>query len=625
MVQSPTSVAQLGVEIRRQALPRLLRLRAQKREELSFGTLGRVIDSSTPAEGRLTAHTGEPGENFYLTFPYLFYEHFPSIPLAYYEPLALSNALYLDFVLLTDRLMDGKVKWEPSVAFWVTSAYQEICLLLSELFARPSPFWDDFTTYRRERVEALQIERLAHLYRIAPYTEEEKVAVAAGKSAMAKATIAALAQLAERPAPETLLASCEAYHVGLQLLDNVQDWRSDYRDHLYTPLLTQVILDNELADEVESADRPDVNLIGTLIYMQGYYQKLLSEAQDYFRLALYYVQEAACPAWQHAVETMLQHCREAEAAKRKQLARIREKQMQPKAPSTSKANSSPSAPPLTYAYVPLYQELADGEDKYRTKHRALLTAFRRALDRSGDEATNIDAGKVAAGWRHDAADLCDTLLRRCHEKAPYARAFSLYLLVADGHESVVTFHHDDRWTLAIDLAAAPPLESGEGNRQTLRNFLSYRITYGYGRMLRESHLGPTCILDRLCLEGVGLAFAAALHPDVSWEELAEVPPGTQRWFEHNKHYLWQEIEPFLGSPVKFHDIFRPPNATEEARSYRYLMRCLGYDMVKRYLRRSGQTSWLKLAQTPALEILNKGAAMAIAAQISGQKNVRFDV
>jgi hypothetical protein len=621
----PTSTAQRGVDVRRQALPRLLQLRKTSRAALGIDTLALITSPDIPSPAPLTARTKEPGEDFYLTFPYLFYEQFPRVPVTHYDSLALSNALYLDFVLLTDRLMDGKVRWEPSVAFWVTSAYQEVSLILSQLFARDSSFWDDFDAHRRERIEALQIERLAHLHRIVPYTEEEKIAIAAGKSAMAKATIAALAYLAEQVAPTALLASCEAYHVGLQLLDNLQDWRSDYRDHLYTPLLTQVILDNGLENDVESAERPNVNLIGTLIYTHGYYQRLLTEAQDYFKLALYYVQEATCPAWQHAVETMLQHCREAETAKRKQLARIREKQRQPKATSASRAPSPSTPPPLTYDYVPIYQAFDDGEDGYRTKHRALLTAFHQATGGRGDKAANTNAIKVLSEHLHDAADLCDGILRRCHEQAPYPETFSLYLLVADGDESVATLHHDDRCTIAINLAAAPLLESTKGNRQTLRNFLSFRITYGYGRMLRGSHHAPTRVLDRLCLEGMGLAFAVALHPDAPWEALAEVPPGTQRWFEHNKHYLWQEIEPFLSSTVEPSQLFRASNSAKKTHVYRQMVRTLGYDMVQCYLRRSGQTSWPKLAKTPALEILNKGAAMTVASQISGQKNVRFDV
>lgn len=620
-----TSAAQLGVELRRQAQPRLQRIRAIKREELGFGTLGLAV-ASVPSPGeQLTARTKEPGEDFYLTFPYLFYEHFPTVTQDHYDALALSNALYLDFVLLTDRLMDGKVKWEPSVAFWVTSAYQEISLILSELFARSSPFWDDFDGYRRERIEALQLERLAHFHKVAPYSEEEKIAIAAGKSAMAKATIAALAYLSEQASPEALLASCEAYHVGLQLLDNLQDWRSDYRDHLYTPLLTQVILDNELENDVESTKRPNVNLIGTLIYTRGHYQKLLKEAKDYFKLALHYVQEAICPAWQHAIETMLQHCREAEAAKRKQLARIQAKQTQPKATPASQAPSPPTPPPLTYDYVPIYQDLGDGKDNYRTKHQALLTAFRQATDKSEDEATDINAIKMPTESLHDAADLCDVLLHRCHKQAPYSQTFSLYLLVADGDESVATFYHDDHWGIAVDLAAACSVPENDGNSEAFQRFLCHKIAYGYGCMLRGSQHPPEHVLDRLCLEGIGLAFAAALHPDAPWEVLADVTPGTQHWFEHNKHYLWQEIEPFLGSTVRLHDIFCPHSATGDTRPYRYLTRSLGYDMVKRYLCRSGQTSWLKLAKTPALEILNKGAAMAIASQISGKKKVRFDV
>jgi len=55
-------------------------------------------------------------------------------------------------------------------------------------------------------------------------------------------------------------------------------------------------------------------------------------------------------------------------------------------------------------------------------------------------------------------------------------------------------------------------------------------------------LSPVNLLDKLCLEGVGLAFAHQVCSDVTLEDFVDVP--AVNWFERNKHYLWQELQGF---------------------------------------------------------------------------------
>jgi len=108
-------------------------------------------------------------------------------------------------------------------------------------------------------------------------------------------------------------------------MDNLQDWRSDYRDHLYTPLLTHVLLDHQLADDVESAQRADVNTVGSFIYGQGYALATLKDATDYFKLAQYVAKDIKCPAWQNEILGMIQGCEQYSVTLEQKLLDMQEK------------------------------------------------------------------------------------------------------------------------------------------------------------------------------------------------------------------------------------------------------------------------------------------------------------
>jgi len=110
-----------------------------------------------------------------------------------------------------DHMMDGKLLLEPQIVYWANSTYQKIISILNELFPLDSPFWIYFEKCRIENVQALTLERIQHTYRVTEYSDQDKVLIFSGKSAMAKAGLAALAYLSQQDVSDELALSAKPF------------------------------------------------------------------------------------------------------------------------------------------------------------------------------------------------------------------------------------------------------------------------------------------------------------------------------------------------------------------------------------------------------------------------------
>lgn len=535
------------------------------------GAISLAVNRQKPQNPLHVQRTHDEDIYFYLRFPYLFYECYHQVPAESYDQLALSQYLYLNHVLMTDRLMDGKLLLEPQIAYWVNAVHQKIVLILSQLFAPEAPFWAYFDQCRCENTQALLLERVKHTYKLQPYSESEKILIFGGKSAMAKAGVAALACLSGQDVPENLLISCEAFHIGLQLMDNLQDWRSDYRDHLYTPLLTEVLLENGLTDEAEATERVDVNRIGTLIYNHGYAHAALDEAVTYFQLALHMAQGMLCPAWQTEILRTIQGCNEYAAT-------LAQKIQQLQAKRTPPAQKTPGAAP--------------GEADWATTMEVQVAS---APGSPADKETLLLAAQET--------------LQRCAGLVPVPGALFITLDTAQPAGCGAAAREGERWHIGLFPGKAD--RDGRPALQIFKEHLACQI----GRAARLAHCeAPQSLLDELCIDGLGLVLMKQALPEV---EDFDLLPSSWRWFEHNKHYLWQEIQPFLGSP-----------AGEEsftAFQFENLRPCLSYDLINSYCTRMGGAALARAVQAASADILNKSTVLAIANRIAGQTAVRFDL
>jgi len=588
---------QRAVGIRRAAQVRLCQEIETIETGFRYETLGLVLSAQTPRRPLKLKRTHDENILFYLKFPYLFYELYPQVPLEQYDQLAISQYLYLSHVLMLDRLMDGKLLLEPQIAYWINSTYQKIISILSKLFPTDSPFWIYFEKCRIENTQALILERVQHTYRVSEYSDREKILIFSGKSAMAKAGLAALAYLSQQDVSDEIALSCEVFHIGLQLLDNLQDWRSDYRDHHYTPLLTQVLLDNQLTDAVESSQRVDVNVIGTLIYKRGYAQASLKEAMDYFKLALYVVRDFGCPAWQNEILRLIQGCEERLAALEQGLRCVREKRKLQAPNRAAQPNTQ-----LLWQDIPilaitsLQQFSTTWVEAFCQAAQVDVDILCECADRTGDSTIFIQTAYE--------------VLERCTGLVPPPSGLQIYLCNIRQIPASVCFEYEQKWQIILNQAAF----SGN-NIEAQLNICREHLAYQYGCMSRLRHVRVVgSLLDEMCVKGFGLLFVAKI---LSGFERSTLLPKGLIWFERNKQYLWQEVQPYLASPLTFDFAL--------ALKFDYMVQLLSYDLIASYCERMGNESLRHGVQTSSEDILNKSTVLMIANRIAGEKSVRFDL
>ncbi|HDQ71773.1 MAG TPA: hypothetical protein ENN19_06710 [Chloroflexi bacterium] len=242
--------------------------------------------SDMPAIGGLPSEAGRKKEHSYYTYPLLFYTAFPDVSLAQLRSLSLCGSFIFDHILCLDSTLDHPTACDAGTIFLASKLQHEALSLLHGLFPSESTFWNYFNAYYEQFFQTLLHERARHHCLVTPYSEDELRFVYAGKSAVAKGCVAALAILGDRQdliAP--LTASHDAFSVGLQLFDDLLDWQLDYHRSHYSYTLTQAFCEAGWRHHIESDQRPKPEEVRGLLQRSGVIEKILT-------LSLAYLDEA---------------------------------------------------------------------------------------------------------------------------------------------------------------------------------------------------------------------------------------------------------------------------------------------------------------------------------------------
>ncbi len=206
--------------------------------------------------------------NFYKYFPFLFHNEFNKVSKGEFRTIALSGWLYFRYLLLNDKLMDSKNLKDPSDLLYINLLLEKSYSLLYSIFNSSSIFWDYFTKYTQEFTNAILLERTKHSGIVSSYPYSEFKLISCGKSAMAKCATTALAILnGTLEKIEPLAKSLDYFHTAFQLNDDLQDWKEDYLNRNYSYLLTNIIYENQLAEQVSLNNPPGLETIGRALYL----------------------------------------------------------------------------------------------------------------------------------------------------------------------------------------------------------------------------------------------------------------------------------------------------------------------------------------------------------------------
>jgi squalene-hopene/tetraprenyl-beta-curcumene cyclase len=180
--------------------------------------------------------------------PYLFAPAFPELDARQVQSLAVAARLFASCMFLSDTAIDGPADAAfGSIAPLQTVAMQfEAYRLLNQLFPGDSGFWSRFGTYLRDLAEACVIEAEFGSGRRPwrQFTEAVAGEVAIKKAAIAKASVAGLAELAGDAGPSAALDSAvDHYNVAYQMFDDLGDWKKDLRRRQPSLLLARLLPD----------------------------------------------------------------------------------------------------------------------------------------------------------------------------------------------------------------------------------------------------------------------------------------------------------------------------------------------------------------------------------------------
>ena len=219
-----------------------------------------------PSEQRVAAGIDTLG--FY-SYPLLFYTLFPRVSLAQLRSLSVAGSFLFDHVLCLDALLDRSSPPHAATLLLSGELYREAVSRLHALFPPASPFWGHFDRYHAHFCQAVLAEESRHRALVHPYDDDLET-IYAGKTAVAKACLAALAVLdGDEEVLACLEASHDAFYVGFQLADDLEDWRLDYRRGHYSYPLTRAFLSAGWERRVEADERPSVAEVGDLLARSG--------------------------------------------------------------------------------------------------------------------------------------------------------------------------------------------------------------------------------------------------------------------------------------------------------------------------------------------------------------------
>lgn len=217
--------------------------------------------------------------DMYCLYPYIFWEDFQDVGPETMLKLVDASIMYFDVTSYLHEIGDSPQNMKIFELWQKLYECQASIKGLVELFGSDHRFWDYFNKYNKEYLEAVYIQE-GHRGKVSKFDFTEFKQIAAGKSAIAKTAVAALACLSgsEEKIP-SLERSQNLYACAFQLYDDLKDWKDDLVHKNYTWLLTELITKTGQGEDAEPEDiRIHLFQDGYDFYIIDQINKLLEES-----------------------------------------------------------------------------------------------------------------------------------------------------------------------------------------------------------------------------------------------------------------------------------------------------------------------------------------------------------
>jgi hypothetical protein len=248
---------------------------------------------------------------------------FQDVPIEAVRELARADRLYTGHMLSYDRILDEGLPPDTTALFIAHLEHMQSLKRLYSFFPSDHDFWKYFYDCHAETWKSIREEKLRHAHRLGNFSLAHFCVLAKGKTALLRSFSIALPFLANRREHVPRLSvSLDQHHTALVLMDDLEDWREDYRNSNFTYLLTRLIRRAGLTDQVLSGLPVSETRVGQLLYTTGLAEKQLRLAEAFFQKASDTVDNLPLPLWKHFNSGFRLRCR----ALRYDLAEIRRRE-----------------------------------------------------------------------------------------------------------------------------------------------------------------------------------------------------------------------------------------------------------------------------------------------------------
>lgn len=254
----------------------------------------------------LSNNFSEIKKSVYLVFPFYFANNFKNIKETDVYALSLCGNLYHTYLMMIDNFIDNKL---DNVSIIPLQKLHETAILkIVDLFPPKSLFWVYFHLYRERYALGMkkEYEKTNKDNSSYSYTELEEITKA--KCAFTKCSTAGLLILSGMESKnDPFIKTQDEYHIGLQILDDIQDWREDYRNNNKSYLLHQVFSDMEFIKKLNCVEDKE-NTLGKYIYFSEITATSLENALYHFQESKKSCLDFDVPYWTSFLENYISYC-----------------------------------------------------------------------------------------------------------------------------------------------------------------------------------------------------------------------------------------------------------------------------------------------------------------------------
>lgn len=194
------------------------------------------LELSSTAKSKLIDPSLIKGHVIYINLVNYLLPVYPNVDEKKANKLSISAYLYFRFLLFFDNYLDSPKKDDHSIRDLAVAFefYEKAIQGLSQLFPTDSKFWKNFQSLKKDYFQATLDERNVSLAKT-PITEELFSKLAVGKSTICEALIYALNDLSDSASNSHALIECfRNLHIGLQYMDDIEDFKKDIDDNQWT-------------------------------------------------------------------------------------------------------------------------------------------------------------------------------------------------------------------------------------------------------------------------------------------------------------------------------------------------------------------------------------------------------